>query len=466
MNSDEHSDERIDRSLDGRLTPEEWESLQRDLLEDEELRRAYVERRWLHAQLLAEGGSLPSLLPAGEKASLPRRRFGWGAMIASAAAAVAIAGLAAFPLIPKSAAEPSVATLVEADGCQWAGSELPTTEGARLGAGTLSLVEGMAVIRFDSGAEVTMEAPTSLEVESAMRCLLLDGSVVADVPEPAHGFTIDTAEMEVVDLGTRFGVTNSPVGGSHVFVFDGEVQVHREESPEPEHVRSGKSVHFGATPATPSEEVSRVAPTSPKEGNWKALSTAMGRGKDGYIRRGDTHGPTGAQPMVMVKHTELAATNVRRGLLTFDLEALADAPVEAAKLTLQIESSGLGFASLVPDSVFSVYGVHDPAIDAWREDSLLWENAPDVLTADALDSERFTRLAQFEIGKGASHGLVEVTSEPLRDFLRKRGDGLATLLLVRETGEFDTQGLVHAFASKEHPAGPAPTLWIRTDPNP
>ena len=124
-----------------------------------------------------------------------------------------------------------VATLIEAKDCRWAGSDLPTVEGAGLGTGTLALMEGMATIRFKSGATVTLEAPGILVVESAMKCRLLEVSVVADVPESAHGFTIDTQKMEVIDLGTRFGVTTTPLGNSNVFVFEGEVKVRQGESP-------------------------------------------------------------------------------------------------------------------------------------------------------------------------------------------------------------------------------------------
>ncbi|MDB2497282.1 hypothetical protein N9X25_09065, partial [Verrucomicrobiales bacterium] len=65
------------------------------------------------------------------------------------------------------------------------------------------------------------------------------------------------------------------------------------------------------------------------------------------------------------------------------------------------------------------------------------------------------------VPKGASHSKVEVQSGGLTDFLLSSGKEKITLMLVRETGELDKQGLVHAFASKEHPTSPAPTLWFR-----
>ena len=457
-------EEQIDRSLDGQLAQEEWDALQKAILEDEDLRRLYVEKRWLHARLIADGELLPSLvqtsMPAGDGNSFRSSRpFLW----LNAAAILLLLSLVAALLFRSG--EEAVATIVEAEGCRWEGSDLPTREGARLGTGTLALAEGMATIRFESGATVTMEAPTTLEVHSAMRCQLVEGSVVADVPESAHGFVIDTEKMKVVDLGTRFGLTANELGGSHVFVFEGEVEVQRDDEEEAQRLLTGKSMHHGTESPEPDAEVARVsAQPAPRPGNWTAISTATGRGRDTFLRRGDGHAPAGGDPMLMVKHSDLVPGNQRRAVLTFDLAGVESAAIEAAILTLKVENSGLGFAALVPDSKFSAYGVLDLAIDDWREDELNWKSAAAQLKADTLDAEQFVRLAEFEINKGSSHGLIEVSSDALAEFLSRRAGGLASIVLIRETGELDSQGLVHAFASKEHPSGPAPTLWIKGTP--
>lgn len=449
----------IDASFDGRLSEAEWEMLQRAVINDAALRAEYVERRSLHALLMAESDRLPSLLETKAPAA---KRFlpTWIA----AAAAIALFG-ASLVLFFQSRPAPVVATLIEAENCRWAGSDLPTAEGSGLSAGTLALTEGMATLRFKSGATVTLEAPSVLEVESAMKCRLVEGSVVADVPESAHGFTIDTAKMEVIDLGTRFGVTTTPLGDSNVFVFEGEVKVHREDLPEAKHVFAGNSLvsKVGATPEQSDQEVRRVEATaaSPVPG-WTAVTTATGRGRDAYIRRGDAHGPTGAHPLLMVKHTDLAPNNERRALLSFDLAGVDAASLRSAKLALKIESSGLGFSSLVPDSRFAVYGIVDESAAAWSEESLTWKTAG-PLVADSIAENTAVRLAEFEIRKGSPNTLIEVESDAFRDFLRARDGEIVHLMLVRETGESDQQGLVHAFASKEHPTAPAPTLWLQTE---
>lgn len=451
----------IDRSFDGQLSPEEWEALQQAVIDDPELRRDYVERRWIHALLEAESDSLPALLEERQwtKPAPVVRPFAW----LSAAAAVVFFG-ASLVLFFQSRPAPVVATLIEAENTRWAGSDLPTVEGAGLSPGTLALTEGMATIRFKSGATVTLEAPSVLEVESAMKCRLVEGSVVADVPESAYGFTIDTAQMEVIDLGTRFGVTTNSLGDANVFVFEGEVKVKRGDSTEAEHVFAGKSLvsKVGAIPEQSDQEVFRVQATATSPGpGWTAVSTETGRGRDAYVRRGDSHGPTGAHPLLMVKHTDLAPNNERRVLLAFDLAGIDRASLRSAKLTLKIEPSGLGFSSLVPDSRFAVYALVDGTTAHWNEGELLWENAG-PLVEETLSAATAARLAEFEIRKGSPNGFVEVTSDAFMDFIRTQADEMVSLMIVRETGESDQQGLVHAFASKEHPTSVAPTLWLQT----
>ena len=116
------NDERIDLALEERLTPEELERFQADVVADPVLRAAYVERAWLHGQLHAERETLRALIeePAPFVSRFPRPRFLWSA--AAAATFLLFLGLALF----RPAAAPTVAVLVEAEGCKWAGSELPT----------------------------------------------------------------------------------------------------------------------------------------------------------------------------------------------------------------------------------------------------------------------------------------------------------------------------------------------------
>jgi len=450
--------ERIDRALEGDLTPEELAALKADVIKDPKLRAEYVQQLWLHANLQADRESLGKLLEA-EPAPIVNRR--WPMAIWSAAAAACLTlGLSFFLLPGKTAAKP-VATLVKAQNCRWAGSDLPTMENAHLGTGTLALVEGMATLKFESGATVTMEAPAKIRILNNMHCQLLEGSVTAEVPEPAHGFTIDTPDLKLIDLGTRFGVTIGSTGNSQVFVFEGEVKVNDLNGKEIKRLKEGKGMQHGQATTTAGLEPKRLQQTVEADG-WTAIPTSFGQGKDAFSRRGDSQGPTGAQPLIMVKHSEIPESrkNERRAFLTFDVSHIKATEVNAAELVLTPEPSGLGFAALVPDSKFALYGLVDESLDNWSEGSLLWDTAP-ASTDTGLMPDKVQKLAEFWIPVGRANEPLSIGSTTMAEFIRADKNGLVTFILVRETGESNPQGLVHAFASKEHPTAKPPTLRIK-----
>lgn len=101
----------------------------------------------------------------------------------------------------------------------------PVDRSAKLSAGTLELLEGVAQLVFAKGAVVTLEGPAKLELIDPGNCRLLSGSVTANVPADAIGFTVLTSEMKIVDLGTAFGVRVDPDDALEVHVFDGEVNL-------------------------------------------------------------------------------------------------------------------------------------------------------------------------------------------------------------------------------------------------
>lgn len=85
----------------------------------------------------------------------------------------------------------------------------------------------MAVIEFATGARVVLEAPAEFVPQSAGRSLLTRGRLVAHVPARATGFTVATPMVEVIDLGTEFGVQVDDARSTDVHVLRGEVEVKR-----------------------------------------------------------------------------------------------------------------------------------------------------------------------------------------------------------------------------------------------
>lgn len=89
----------------------------------------------------------------------------------------------------------------------------------------LQLTNGMAEVKFSSGAKVVVQGPANFEVRSDNSGFLRSGKLVAQVPDTAHGFTVHSAHVSVVDLGTAFAVEVSPDGTADVFVLEGRVRL-------------------------------------------------------------------------------------------------------------------------------------------------------------------------------------------------------------------------------------------------
>ena len=455
------TDDRIDRAIEGLLPPAKLDVFKADVIRDPELRAAYVDRMWLHSTLRAERESLVELLeePAPEEKIVRR----WPVAVWAAAIAACVTLVVSALAFGKDALfRRPVATLVQAANCKWEGSDLPTAVDSKLRPGTLALVEGIATLKFKNGATVTIEAPTKLAILDAMHCRLIEGSLTAEVPEPAHGFTIDTPDMKVVDLGTKFGVTAGATGNSQVRVFKGEVEIGGLADGKVKRLTEGKGLNVKTGSTAAGQEPTR-GQQAQEAGGWTAIPTSFGRGKDGYARRGDNGAPLGTQPLIIVKHTEIEAgrKNERRAVITFDVSQFATANVKEAQIVLDPEPSGFGFSALVPDeSRFAVYGVTDELLDAWEEKEVRWASLPGC-TDEGPNLNAARKLAEFWMPRGGSGGPLTVRGDALAEFIREDTNGLVSFLIVRETGETDPNGLAHAFASKEHPTARPPTLRLK-----
>ena len=121
-----------------------------------------------------------------------------------------------------------VAVIRETADAVWRESESPP--GASLLPGTLRLASGMVAIEFASGARVLLEGPAEFEIRSGMEAFCRLGSLRADVPPPARGFTIGTPRARVVDTGTTFGLAVGDDGEAAVKVIQGEIELHQEKT--------------------------------------------------------------------------------------------------------------------------------------------------------------------------------------------------------------------------------------------
>lgn len=457
-----------ERYADEKLSAAEMAALETELRENAAARAFFAKALHQRAELSFDDSWHTVSAPAGQ---VPAKPVWWRHAITAAAAACVTFGFVWL----HSTRDGTVATLVRAQQCQWAGSSLPTVEGARLKPGMLDLIEGLAVLRFDSGAELVLEAPATVEVLDGMNCKLRRGTLVAEVPPQAKGFSIDTKDAKVIDWGTKFGLSAGEDGKYMVQVLEGLVEVDDKSGAATQKLEKGQRVDrgwfrsqlhpAGGEDAEPS--LWQPAVVLDTGDGWQAVTTAFGRGKDSYIQSSDkAPHDFGTHPFFRVKRSRDSKPDLnRKGYVAFDLSKFSGRTIEDAELVLTIEPSELGFASFVPDSTFAVYGVLDESADAWEEGGLSWQHAP---AHDPAQAERYLPVAgkvkllgKFEIAQGINRGTRKLRGKDLADFLNADTNQIATLIICRETNETQDSGLVHAFATKENSTRSAPMLRVK-----
>ena len=474
--------ETLGKLTDGTLGAEGLRALQ-ETLRNDPAAHAFA-ARFLHLEgelkVSAPGMEKPFSAPATSETRIHRlvfsRSIPW-----SLAAAAAIALLLAlvfkkqpdaeFTNIPKPE---TVATLTEAKNCRWAESSLPTVQGSKIGPGFYELVEGLATFTFESGAVLTLEAPSTLEITDAMNCHLRKGALIADVPESAIGFTVDTRNAKVVDFGTKFGVSADADGYYVVQVLEGLVEVTDKETNETKPLTIGRRITVGGDNLPdPSSETPNPARSADPEfdDGWQRLTTAYGEGADTFIQLGtfqDTRSALrefGHDPIMRAKRADRDEKTCRKAYTRFDLSALEIRKLSEAKFSLTIVPGELGFVSLCPDATFSVYGLTDETQDAWPEIGLNWQSAPAHITESTAyhlpDPSKTTKLGEFTIQQGATSGTVSIEGKALVDFLKADTNGLTSFIICRDTDELDKGGYAHEFATRENRTASAPTLKLR-----
>ncbi len=255
--------ERIMRFQDGALNAAEVAVLEQEMKMSPEKRGVFakvqIQSLSVHEHLRHEAYRVVEPLP-GKHWS---QSFRWRAVgLAAAAALVLLAGISVW-----FTARPSGhAVAVEVLG----GDAMPQfVVGQRMALRRLVLESGTVQFRLDSGVVVEAAGPAEIELINAMRLRLVAGRVSADVGEHGKGFTIDTVETRVVDLGTKFGVDVSTPGRTDVVVFEGKVEVHE---PQEKNRKLMASLTTGEGVSVTALVPKRIAMLNggARDGDWKA----------------------------------------------------------------------------------------------------------------------------------------------------------------------------------------------------
>ncbi len=150
------------------------------------------------------------------------------------------------PSLPRPTV-PAMAVLKRGLDAVWAnGADYGT--GELLPAGWLRLQSGSVQVEFLRGAQVILTGPAEMRIDGENAAFLKSGKASAEVPEAAHGFSLRAPGMEVVDLGTAFGLDVPTTGGPEVHVFTGEVTLAKEgpnQTPQRLQERQAKRLEDG-----------------------------------------------------------------------------------------------------------------------------------------------------------------------------------------------------------------------------
>ena len=278
MNTDPSADNRIipliDALLQETITADQHAELEEILKTDAETRQLYIDYLQVHSGLSSWATEIresdqwvphPAPLPSRTRSTTSRYLL---LLISSVVAATLLLSLAYYagwnkrgdrgPQIVESQPdtdspenrEPQtdhIALLTQAVGVEW---ETPRDLqiGAGLPAGWLKLKQGTIQVEMISGASVLIEGPAAFELISPLKAFCQYGKVRASVPEQAHGFTVETSGLNVVDLGTEFTLALDQTGNGRVQVIDGEVELHAAdrlaETAPLQSLKTGEGVRF------------------------------------------------------------------------------------------------------------------------------------------------------------------------------------------------------------------------------
>jgi hypothetical protein len=252
----------LSKSLDGTISPEETDQFNTLLSEFPDLEAYYFE--CLHVQLalhdqrafvncrqssascqddmnlLEEFGEYEKTAPAMQIApkenpskqtiiqkviyEKPVSHVNKVSLFAAALSIAAVLAIVVFFHFVTPAPGVEVATLADQINARWADSDTSMKAGSRLvtGEDPLLLRSGIARLRFDNNAVVTVEGPAEFTIISEDRVRLLYGRLYSTVPQEAIGFSVVTPKAIVIDLGTEFGVQVDFHGTTELHVTKGK----------------------------------------------------------------------------------------------------------------------------------------------------------------------------------------------------------------------------------------------------
>jgi len=225
-------EERIQALLDGTISETEFHHLENELTDSPEARRTYYEYTSLHQSLdfrLRRKSPESQASNLGE-IRLKHQRSKTIKFTITAAAALIICSLIVLQVlsIRQNAVEATALKFETSPGSKFTithqdesteqnASTLPINSRLQVSQGTVEL-------EFASGVNAIIQAPADVVLTSRNSLKMDNGVGWFEVPAEAIGFKVTTREMEIIDLGTEFGVVSDPLTKDQIHVFKGKVQ--------------------------------------------------------------------------------------------------------------------------------------------------------------------------------------------------------------------------------------------------
>lgn len=217
-----------DRLVDQTILPEEHRRLEKWLDDSEEARKHYLRRMNLSASLHDYAAEFLGEEGQGSN-HLRDSRFA----VISSPALLSVIGISMIAVVfaavgffnrEQDLTNP-VARLVASVEAEWESSLLRA--GSDLTPDIYHLLAGAVDIEMIEGVRLSLRGPARFELVSENGVRLIEGKMVAMIPEEALGFQVTTPQSEVIDLGTEFGLEVDDSGQTDVHVLDGLVEVYR-----------------------------------------------------------------------------------------------------------------------------------------------------------------------------------------------------------------------------------------------
>ncbi len=217
----------IEQWLDYYISESDLITLKAELLANKESLEHYVELAEMHSllsQTQVQTLSQTSVVPMDRIISRQKRKT--FRIVALATAAILMIGLLVMSLFSFDAGPPLA--FKSAPGTQFIvthSTELKEKpKGLVLLKGSsLNVTQGTIELTFKSGVRSVLQAPASITLSGDDTLYMHEGTAWFEVPSGAEGFTVNTSDLNIVDLGTEFGVISTPKDHDEIHVIKGKV---------------------------------------------------------------------------------------------------------------------------------------------------------------------------------------------------------------------------------------------------